>query len=548
MPHRIYRRNAHLLRALYLRWLLYFSVTTTLTVTALEVTSPQSLVTGRVFDSATFAYYGPQADVNLRAPGVFLDISMQCTPDLESVKGKIVLLGERWPLLSASSECGATQTLGDMYEIMNRAGAVALVFVSHLDLFLVGSLTYHFETWDRCRHCSEPMALVHVSTDALDFMEEWRNQPELEFNLYPTKHRAFRSLFYGFWWTLSFRVFLPAVALITSLEAFLEIYRVYMVGPSSREAEVNRSVAVAVCCIEGPCMLFIGLGSLLGLYGPYAIPVQVANTVFGCLQGAGILSTFLLGLHLAEECRVVKGVGLERRPIFVKYRNFITVMGVLTLGPDAVTVFLAGFCYYLTHRFKSVVVFLMVFYTVLQGIAGWLFISYAITVEQPMLEYLRNVRVLGTLNSQSRRKIGHLVFWLSASAVIMVLASAGMMISSIFMSRGVRDWGVSAWSFVVFYVAIARVLVAAAQVNAVRPVDATTPLSRLLVAVFVRPIEFLLKCDAFTFCKRPVTTVEPRATTSSANSEFHQPAIEIRTMPSKWHHIGGAAPGGSVNL
>jgi len=93
MPHRIYRRNAHLLRALYLRWLLYFSVTTTLTVTALEVTSPQSLVTGRVFDSATFAYYGPQADVNLRAPGVFLDISMQCTPDLESVKGKIVLLG-----------------------------------------------------------------------------------------------------------------------------------------------------------------------------------------------------------------------------------------------------------------------------------------------------------------------------------------------------------------------------------------------------------------------------------------------------------------------
>jgi hypothetical protein len=154
MRPRIYRLST-IIRALSLGWVLYLSKTTTLTVTALEVTSPQSLVTGHVFDSATFAYYGPQADVNLRAPGVFLDISMQCTPDLESVKGKIVLLGERWPLLSASSECGATQTLGDMYEIMNRAGAVALVFVPHLDLFLVGSLTYHFETWDRCRHCSE---------------------------------------------------------------------------------------------------------------------------------------------------------------------------------------------------------------------------------------------------------------------------------------------------------------------------------------------------------------------------------------------------------
>jgi len=179
MPHRIYRRNAHLLRALYLRWLLYFSVTTTLTVTALEVTSPQSLVTGRVFDSATFAYYGPQADVNLRAPGiVILERSARCTPDLGLVKGKIVLLGDRWPLLSASSECGAMQSLGDMYEVMNRAGAIALVFVSHLDYLPVGTLTYHFETWDRCRYCGESMVLVHVSTEALALLEEWHQQPE----------------------------------------------------------------------------------------------------------------------------------------------------------------------------------------------------------------------------------------------------------------------------------------------------------------------------------------------------------------------------------
>jgi len=130
----------------------------------------------------------------------------------------------------------------------------------------------------------------------------------------------------------------------------------------------------------------------------------------------------------------------------------------------------------------------------------------------------------------------------------MVLASIAMMISSIFMSRGVRDWGVSSWSFVVFYVAFARVLVAAAQVNAVRPVDATTPLSRLLVAVFVRPIEFMLKCDALTVCKRQSTAVKPHPTyVTSSNSEFHQPDIEIRTMPSKWNHIGGTAPGGSIN-
>lgn len=101
-----------------------------------------------------------------------------------------------------------------------------------------------------------------------------------------------------------------------------------------------------------------------------------------------------------------------------------------------------------------------------------------------MLEYLRNVRVVGTLNSQSRRKIGHLVFWLSASAVIMVLASVAMMISSTYKIRGISEWGESIWPSGVFNVIFARVLVAAAQVYTVRPVDANTFYSRVITAFF----------------------------------------------------------------
>jgi len=282
-------------------------------------------------------------------------------------------------------------------------------------------------------------------------------------------------------------------------------------------------------------MLLMGLGSLLGLYGPYAIPVQLANMVFGAMQGAGILSTFILGRHLAEECRVVKGEGLECRPLFKKNRKFITAISVLALGPDILTMFLSSFCYFyfLVHRLKSLTVVMMVLYTVLQGTAGCLFISYSITVKQPMLEYLRNVRVVGTFNSRSRRKIGHLVFWLSASAVIMVFSSLRMIISSTFMSRGVRNWSGSAWSCVVFYIVFARVLVSAAQVNAIRPVDASTPLSRLLVAIFLKPIAFFLKFDTSFFLRRQ-TAVEPYTSTSS---ESHEPDIEIRTLPSYFNHI-----------
>ena len=260
-------------------------------------------------------------------------------------------------------------------------------------------------------------------------------------------------------------------------------------------------------------MLFIGLGSLLGLYGPYVVPVQIANVVYGAVQGAGILSTFILGLHLSEECRLVRGEGLQRRSIFIKRKKVITFVGVLALGADLCCMPVSIFCYYIVHRMKAMSVTLMVLYTVLQGIAGIFFISRSVTVKQPMLEYLRNVRAIGTVNPQSRRKIGHLFFWLSASAVIMVLASVGMIFGSLFMIRGIRDWSISSWSFAVFYVVFARVLVAVAQVNAIRPVDASAPLKALLSFLFLGPIEWLLNFDAPTFCRwrrtvQPFTTLD----------------------------------------
>jgi len=90
---RILRQNTSS-RARCLGWLLCIFFAVFSKTYALEVTSPQSLVTRHVFDSATFAYYGPQTEINLRAPGiVILESSARCIPDLESVKGKIVIIG-----------------------------------------------------------------------------------------------------------------------------------------------------------------------------------------------------------------------------------------------------------------------------------------------------------------------------------------------------------------------------------------------------------------------------------------------------------------------
>jgi len=203
----------------------------------------------------------------------------------------------------------------------------------------------------------------------------------------------------------------------------------------------------------------------------------------------------------------VKNEGLEQRPVFVEHRNLLVVVGIVTLGADLVAMVLSVLCYYLVHRFKILSLFFVFFYTAMQGAAGILFISYSITVQQPMLEYLRNVQSAGTKNLRSRRKIGHLVFWLTASAVIMVLISIGMITFSIFMSRGIHNLGLDMWPYAVFYIIFARILVSAAQVRAIRPVEANTLLSLLLNVLFMRPVGYLSKLSTTAFRRR--ATVAP---------------------------------------
>lgn len=116
----------------------------------------------------------------------------------------------------------------------------------------------------------------------------------------------------------------------------------------------------------------------------------------------------------------------------------------------------------------------------------------------------------------------------------MVLASVAMMISSTYMIRGISEWGESIWPFGLFYVIFARVLVA---------VDANTFYSRVFTALFSRPFGWLLKLDVPHICRRR-TAVVPQA----SDSVFDGHNIEIRTMPSKWNRVGGAAPNPKGNI
>ena len=442
-------------------------------VSALIVVNPASLITGRVYGAASFKYFGRNSESSLRGSGIVLDGEALCSVDQSRVHGNIVIIGDQWPRTSLSPKCNAMQSLGDIYESMERAGALAVVFISHLDFIPPGSLTFHYETWERCKFCDASTSLVHVDSDALDMLEEWRQHPDLEFELDPKAQDFYQRLFASFFWLASFRIFVPLVAFSTCIEAASEIYRILCTGPKSPSSipeRETRLVSLAVCCVEAPAMLAFGLAVGLGLYGPYNAPVQVLNMVYGAMQGSGILTTLVLGLHLAEEIKINQANGdLPRQSIFEKDRNVLLTIAILTLGCDLGAALLSYFMYYYVHRFKWFTILLMAVYTVLQGGAGLFFVVKANATQQPLIEYLRHVRTAGTSNSESMRKVGRLVFWLSTSAIFMIAASAGMCYSTIFMVLGLDKKTAMVWPFSVLYVILFRVLISWAQVNAVRP-------------------------------------------------------------------------------
>ncbi len=109
-------------------------------------------------------------------------------------------------------------------------------------------------------------------------------------------------------------------------------------------------MALVVCAIEGPCMVLFALALAAGLYGPFAVDVRVANIAFNAIEGCGTLTTFILALHLHEECNAVYIHGHQRRPVLRHFRGIIAVAACWTAGGDFISGALSVSSFYLVHR------------------------------------------------------------------------------------------------------------------------------------------------------------------------------------------------------
>ena len=301
-------------------------------VLGFRVTGPADYAA--TFPSSGFAYYGPQ-NTTTEALGVVLDGSQLCEANKASVEGKVVIIGEKWPL---SVGCNALSGLSDLYAKMDGLGAAALVFTSNLALFPPGSMIYHFEYHERCKFCNGRALLVHLDSQALVHFKSWEGATGLYIELESTLDKPFQDLFAmdNSWWMILMRVFLPLLCFFTVIEAGGEVSRLYASSsPHSGTIEKeSRVIAMTVCSVEIAPLSLIGSALAAGLYGPYYLPIGLLNASYGLFHGCGIFTTFALALYLREECCMVLDISHVKRPLWAHYRRPLLAIGVLTIGID----------------------------------------------------------------------------------------------------------------------------------------------------------------------------------------------------------------------
>ena len=168
---------------------------------SLTVVAPESLAaTTRAFDVAAFRYYGPQPssesstnEALVEGPAVVLEGADLCVVN-STVRGAIVVVGEDWPRYDFSA-CGVFDSLGKLYERVDAAGAIGLVYVATYSSFYPGTIVENFDNFDKCKYCSHHTVLVHVEPLGGELLEAWREVgPQLRLRLDPPVQNDFQEM------------------------------------------------------------------------------------------------------------------------------------------------------------------------------------------------------------------------------------------------------------------------------------------------------------------------------------------------------------------
>eukprot|EP00614_Pseudopedinella_elastica_P007751 CAMPEP_0172599460 /NCGR_PEP_ID=MMETSP1068-20121228/19546_1 /TAXON_ID=35684 /ORGANISM="Pseudopedinella elastica, Strain CCMP716" /LENGTH=530 /DNA_ID=CAMNT_0013399715 /DNA_START=398 /DNA_END=1991 /DNA_ORIENTATION=+ len=383
-------------------------------------------------------------------------------------------------------------------------------------------MVYFRETWDPCANCGRALYLVAIEAAAEDAL--WRSGGTPELFLTPPDDTPFKDMFDSYSWVVALRIVLPIICLWTATDAGLEVHRIMSSQDTERRRTSHGAVALIVCSVETFALGVSGIFLALGHYGVYTLPIQVHSAVYTLLTGASLFTTFLVGLHLREENRILFDYerGLQdRRPILKKYKSLLIGVSIAALVLDLVCVPMLWYFYVLLHA-RWLYFIAVIGYSVFQFVASIFFIFSAWTLIVPLRFYLntslaasRDLSSSSSLEEQrsspAQQKIGRLIFWLGASAGAMLLTCVGLLYSLVPFRRARQESiGHIEYAATILVVVVPRIFVSYFQVQAMTASESSVraTLCAFLVAV-LRCCDLAVKATRGCLPGRRVGTILP---------------------------------------
>ena len=425
-----------------------------------------NVVTGvvKAYPSAVFRYFSDNEEKTLENYEVVsLEGKYLCSPTRDLVAGKIVLANlavgaviNCWPVEAAK--------LCAMY------GAAAFVTISfYSPPGLVSNIHWTFNP------NAENIGIPYLGITAVDVgdveLELWRStmMDGMVATLGPPYTRVYSDLFKSILWLIVFQIFIPAYAMLVSLESITEIRRRNRVHTQERylqrdqqlpvDQTVLTSAPTIICAVEALSCSTIGIVLVLGEFGPLYLPYTYHYFFLLQLTGSSFFTTLVSALILHEKSKFVAGLA-SRNDITKVYRKTIAASALVCIGPDIVIGGLTA-----SNPRAAYGNFTLYFgvYGIGQLIVAIYFFVQAWAFYQPLLVYLSHPE--SHPRPENEMQIRFLARILTLSGSAMLLKTSTMVFIAIMATGDIRVTNAYVWFITMLLFSVSRISISYCQVS-----------------------------------------------------------------------------------
>ena len=478
------------------------------------------------FPTATFRYLGAPPDTTLtNASVVMVPSSSASCDDLLSqheVRGKVVMM--------FMNPCSLT----DLYINAERSGALGVVFVLPWGL-PIGLLNYirHRINGEKFQRRHSGLVVVEIPEVSPQLHDSWEaaRAEDLKLDVYAPHDTTFPELFTSMLWVLLMQVFLPVLALFTSIDAAAEAVRLWALIKTQRQRHRNggqigtvsrednrlnvRAFGFVIAALEAPSSLVMAAFLAFGQYGPMHLPYVWHRSMYFLLPGISMSTTLLLALMIRSERLLFAARNASPRINGASLQKNLKLFVGLSATPLAVDISIIVSFNFAPELFSYSAAITTIF--AFFQIAVSIYFSCQAVKLATLLTLVRQIQVGSQI--ENKLKVQRLVFWLRFTAISMAVNALCLAFLFVGMVGGTADLHYVSWLWFAstFVFALSRIAVMYGQLQITKPGSK----SRLDVKAVCRK---WLQCDG-AWCifrgRRVAPYSVPHPADSVVSSQLH---------------------------